>query len=234
MPDITPFQSTVVETPNPAPTNILPPELVEFVGTGKKYASVDDALKSVPHAQKHISTLEQELADAREELGKRKTAEELLADIKAGMQDGSQPTPTNVPTGVTPESIARTVQLVLDQNRAVDAQKSNTDKVITSFVTKFGTAEKAEQFYIALAQENGMTVNDLNKLAATNPTVVLKLAGIDKAIAPPPPKPNSTVNTDGFSQQQSPGELSARVPRGARSKDIVQAWRNAGAKVKQI
>ena len=32
----------------------LPTEVLDFVGDGKKYSSVEDALKSVPHAQKHI------------------------------------------------------------------------------------------------------------------------------------------------------------------------------------
>ena len=48
----------------------IPTEAAEFVGQGIKYQSVEDALSSVPHAQKHIQTLESELAEVKEELVK--------------------------------------------------------------------------------------------------------------------------------------------------------------------
>ena len=46
----------------------IPTEVQELVGEGKKYQSPEDALKSVPHAQQHIQTLESELAEIKEEL----------------------------------------------------------------------------------------------------------------------------------------------------------------------
>ncbi len=39
---------------NQQPVFQIPTEAAELVGDGKKYQSVEDALKSVPHAQKHI------------------------------------------------------------------------------------------------------------------------------------------------------------------------------------
>ncbi len=69
--------------PISSPKIELPPEVLEFVGEGKKYSNPVDALKSVPHAQKHISTLEAELAQTKTELEKRRTAEELLNEIKS-------------------------------------------------------------------------------------------------------------------------------------------------------
>ena len=50
---------------NLAPQFQIPTEASELVGAGKKYQSVEDALKSVPHAQKHIQTLENELANVK-------------------------------------------------------------------------------------------------------------------------------------------------------------------------
>ena len=69
----------------------IPTEAAELVGDGKKYSSVEDALKSVPHAQKHIQTLESELATLKEELMKRRTTEELLDEIKSGVQPKENP-----------------------------------------------------------------------------------------------------------------------------------------------
>ena len=70
---------------NQQPVFQIPTEAAELVGDGKKYQSVEDALKSVPHAQKHIQTLESELASVKEELTKRRTTEELLDEIKSGV-----------------------------------------------------------------------------------------------------------------------------------------------------
>ena len=64
----------------------IPTEASEFIGSGKKYQSVDEALKSVPHAQKHIQTLESELANVKEELLKRRTTEELIDTFKSDYQ----------------------------------------------------------------------------------------------------------------------------------------------------
>lgn len=47
-----------------------------------------------------------------------------------------------------------------------------------------------------------------------------------------PSKTQSSVNTEGFSGQGQ-GNLSAKLPKAATTKDLVQAWRNAGEMVKQ-
>jgi len=65
----------------------------------------------------------------------------------------------------------------------------------------------------------------------TSPEAVLKLAGIkkDQSVG----KPSSSVNTEGNFNSQTQ-ELSARVPLvGATTKDVVNAWKIAGEKVKQ-
>lgn len=205
----------------------LPPEVVEFVGAGKKYASVDEALKSVPHAQKHIATIEAELALAKQELEKRKTAEQLVEEIK---QSGMQPPAQPAPVSFDPARVTELVRQTLEATEVQKSQQSNISSVTSAFYAKHGK-EQAEAMYIKMAQENGMTVQALNRLAAEAPSVVLKLAGLDKAQPPATPPMSSSVNTDGFAPQ-SPANLSARVPKGAKTKDIVQAWRNAGANLK--
>jgi hypothetical protein len=82
-------ESTTQETQQQdtqAKTFEIPTEAQQFVGEGKKYKSAEDALRSVPHAQEHIQTLETEMAHLKEELSKRKTTEELLDEIKSGIQ----------------------------------------------------------------------------------------------------------------------------------------------------
>ena len=52
-----PSTNEVQNQDNQQPVFQIPTEAAELVGDGKKYSSVEDALKSVPHAQKHIQTL---------------------------------------------------------------------------------------------------------------------------------------------------------------------------------
>jgi len=99
----------------------IPTEAVDFVGDGKKYNSVEDALKSVPHAQKHIQTLESELATLKEELTKRKTAEELLDELKSGIQ---QPENTTQSAGIDQDTITNLLNQTLE-NREKQAQEDS-------------------------------------------------------------------------------------------------------------
>lgn len=229
MSDNTPFDPSTPEDLNsntPAPNFQIPTEAVDFVGDGKKYKSVEDALKSVPHAQSHIQTLETELANVKEELSKRKTAEELLDQIKAGIQ----PEHTTPVDSFDPSTIYQVVEQTLEAKERAKAARSNADSVVNKFTAKYG--DKAESAYIALAQESGMTVQQLNVLAANSPSVVLKLAGLNVSNAQAGSNTGS-VNTEAFGTQGSNPPVSARVPKGATTKDLVTAWRAAGEKIKQ-
>lgn len=223
-----PEQSTndVQNQDNQQPTFQIPTEAADFVGDGKKYNSVEDALKSVPHAQKHIQTLESELAAAREELAKRKTAEELLDEIKSGIQ----PQATPAGSEFDQDKLLQLVDQTLEQKERQRAAKTNAESVASKFTEKYG--QKAEEVYNTVAKESGLTVQQLNSLAASSPKIVLKLAGLEGVSAPVAGKPNSTVNTEALNNKIDPSQLSARVKQGATTKDLVNAWKIAGEKVK--
>jgi hypothetical protein len=208
----------------PSPAFQVPTELNELVGDGKKYRSVEDALKSIPHAQTHIQNLENEMKQLREEVAKRKAAEELLEDLR-----NNPPMQQNTPTQQSPD-IYQTVEAVITAREQQSRAKGNIEAVIGAFSSAFG--DKAETQFVHLAQENGLSVQELNKLAATSPAAVLKLAGLGKQQPATPSKmTGSSVNTEGF-QQGNQQPLSAKVPKGATTKDLVNAWRNAGETVR--
>jgi chromosome segregation ATPase len=204
----------------------IPTEAVDFVGDGKKYNSVEDALKSVPHAQKHIQTLESELATLKEELTKRKTAEELLDELKSGIQ---QPENTTQSVGIDQDKITELLNQTLENREKQAKAKANADAVARKFVEKYG--DKAEEVYNRVAQESGLNAQQLNSLAASSPNIVLKLSGLEGS-ATPVGKPTSTVNTQALTGKADASTLSARVKPGATTKDLINAWKIAGEKVK--
>lgn len=215
---------------SPSTTPNLPPEVLEFVGAGKKYSTVDDAIKSVPHAQNHIKSLTEELAKAKQELESRRTTESLLEELK---RTGIPNTETPSVKGLTPEEVQKLVVQTLTQTEAEAKAKQNVSSVINNFASKFGTNAEAE--YIKLAQESGLSVKELNQLSASSPSAVLKLAGLTgKQEQTVVSKPTSTVNTQTFNSNVSQQELSARVKSGASTKDLVSAWKTAGQKVGKV
>jgi hypothetical protein len=222
-----PSTNDVQNQDNQQPVFQIPTEAAELVGDGKKYSSVEDALKSVPHAQKHIQTLESELAAAREELAKRKTAEELLDEIKSGIQ----PQATPAGSEFDQDKLLQLVDQTLEQKERQRAAKTNAESVASKFTEKYG--QKAEEVYNTVAKESGLTIQQLNSLAASSPKIVLKLAGLEGVSAPVAGKPNSTVNTEALNNTKvDANQLSARVKQGATTKDLVNAWKIAGEKVK--
>jgi hypothetical protein len=221
-----PSTNEVQNQDNQQPAFQIPTEAAELVGDGKKYSSVEDALKSVPHAQKHIQTLESELAAAREELAKRRTTEELLDEIKSGIQ----PQATPAGSEFDQDKLMQIVDQTLEHKERQRAAKTNAESVASKFTEKYG--QKAEEVYNTVAKESGLTVQQLNSLAASSPKIVLKLAGLEGVSAPVAGKPNSTVNTEALNNKIDPSQLSARVKQGATTKDLVNAWKIAGEKVK--
>jgi hypothetical protein len=206
----------------------LPTEAVDFIGSGKKYQTVEDALKSVPHAQKHIQTLEQELQTLKEELTKRKTAAELLDDIKSGLPQESTPQVVEFDQDKLAEIVDRTLSMKEQQKVA----QQNVATVVSKFTEKFGDKAKAEEAYNNIAKEAGLSLAQLNSLAASSPNAVLKLAGFNQSVSQVPGKTSSSINTEALSAGQV-SSLSAKVPKGASTKDLVSAWKAAGEKVKQ-
>lgn len=109
--------------------------------------------------------------------------------------------------------------------------REHTQSVASKFKEKFG--DTAQVAYETLATENGLTVQQLNTLAATSPNAVLKLAGLSsQQISGVASKPSSSVNTEALAANSGTGNLSAKVPKGATTKDLVNAWKIAGEKVK--
>ena len=192
----------------------IPTEAQELVGEGKKYQSPEDALKSVPHAQKHIETLESELASVKEELTKRQTTQELIDELKSGSQPIENTTQS---AEINQDNIMDLVNKTLSIREKKAQADSNAKQVAAKFTAQYG--DKAEATYNSIAKELNVTVIQLNELASSAPSIVLKAAGLSVATAP---VGNTTT---------APA-LSAKVESGS-TKDLLKAWGRAGEKIKQ-
>jgi len=188
----------------------------------QKYTDVTSALNSVAPAQEHISKLEVEMATLKEELGKRKTAEEIMSTIESQAQSKPE-TPSAQPVDLSQlESLVDTRFKAAESQKALDA---NTASVSSKMSEVYG--DKAEEMFYKAGTDNGLSMQALNQLAATSPKAALKLAGVGESQMPMLGKVQSSVNTEALLTDQTVVTPSAKVPVGATTADMVGAWRNA-------
>ena len=152
-------------------------------------------------------------------MAKRKSAEEVLEQLKRGNNDDE------VTTQPSEFDVTKLESLIEQKLRTAESQKAaslNVDQVKNSLTAKFG--DKAEEIYIKAAQDSGISLTQLNTLSATSPKAVLKLVGID-SVAPQGSFSSGSVNTQ--SLRPSEPTVSAKVASGS-TRDMVSAWRAAG------
>lgn len=160
----------------------------------QKYSSVEDALKSITHADNHISKIEAENANYRDELAKANAAEDLVAQIQ---QASTPQTSGNAP--VSMEAITTLVDQAISNKDKQTRIQSNQSKVASQLTDKFG--DKAEELYLAKGKELGLGPQTLNEIAGTSPEAVLAWFG-EQVSKPNPTTIKSTVISNGMRQPE--------------------------------
>lgn len=162
----------------PASTNPFSDHLASITnedGT-QKYGTVEDALKGAKHAQEHIpqlksqnSTLEAENIALKAQVAQQGTLEDVVSRLTAQSNQPDAGSPPALPAGMTEESVVQLINNIKVNDQAVSNEKS----VQEILVEKFGS--KANEMVQAKAQEMGTTVQHLQEIARTSPTMALSL-----------------------------------------------------------
>ena len=178
------------------------PEVASLVGEGKKYKTLEDALRSVPHAQSHIQELEGTLENLREELNKRITLEEAVSELRAGTQRIDPPVgDSNQSVGAAnEEDVAKIVEKIVAGRETKLVQQANQKKVVETLRAVFG--DKTKEVYDAKVAALGMSHEDFTTLATNSPQAALALfpeAGAATRSMSGNTS-NGSVRTEGFSQ----------------------------------
>jgi chaperonin cofactor prefoldin len=216
-------QTPPVGTP-PIQTPQLPDEVAALIGEGKKYATLADALKSIPHAQSHIATLEAENRAAKERLEKAKAADEVYETVKEMLAQGkTSPSDKQL---VLPD-----MEELLDRKLAAREQaqkaKENTELVKQTLVTQFG--DSASEVYKQKAAALGIGVEFLNDLCAKSPAAAFELLGVKPSRTTAPTTSKGTVNTALLDASKNP-PAPKTVMGGASTTEVKAAWRAAAPK----
>lgn len=157
-----------------------------------KYATVSDALNSIPHAQKHIASLEEELAELRSNYESTRAAAEKaksLEETVANLQ-----TKKEAPPQASDEDLAGLIDKVLHQRESESMKKSNVTNVVDALTRKFGDAAAADKAYRDKAAELGIGLDMMNSIAASSPKAMLAYFG-ETGVAAPSKTDTGTINT---------------------------------------
>jgi hypothetical protein len=146
------------------PSVNIPPEVAELIGEGKKYANIEAALKSIPHAQNHIKQLEAETEDLR---SRKVDVEEILATM------GKQSTTAGETSEIDEDEVANRVLAKLSAKEQEAVKANNLTEASNHLATKAGSVDAAALLIIEKAKELGLSPNALQRIAEASPKAFL-------------------------------------------------------------
>lgn len=204
----------------------------------QKYKSVEDALNALKHSQDYIPQLSDKLRQQEQELAEAKAQAAKIAELENTLKALTQPsqTPASQPAvqGLTAEEVAALVNKTLTQTQQAELAKNNLSSVVDTVRKEFG--EKAEEVFYGKARDLGMSMEEINSLAARSPVAALKLLGVDKGSPAPQPNSAGSINTSAFQPAADSliGKNSKPTLVGATSEDLKAESLNARKMVEEL
>ena len=198
----------------------LPEDVMALVGAGKKYATPEDALKSVPHAQAHIARLETEMQELRERAAQARAIDDVYEALTS-RQQGEPPATATAPV-VDERFIDAVLERKLEEQKRAEEKRVNLSKVKDTLVAKFG--DKAPDVFKKKAEDLGINESFLTDLAAKSPVAALELFGANAKEKVATAVSSGSINSQALVQNQPPA-IPKAVMAGASTSDLLSAWR---------
>lgn len=245
MPDTNIFNQNQTTDSNQNQTNSSDTSFTDLLGSIKnergepKYKDVQTALQALQHSQEFIpqlktekEQLEIELANLKKEVERLKTVDETVSRLTSPQ---SQQT-TQQSTGLSAEDVTNLVSQALSRKESEAVQKANLNTVVSQLQEVFG--KDAETNFYSKAKELGMSVEEMNSLAAKSPQAVFKILGIEKKAVQSTPSLSTkpSLNTDGYQPQPTSfvGRNSKPVILGASTEELQQERDNSVKLVEEL
>lgn len=194
-----------------------------------KYTSLSTALDALKHSQEYIPQLktqneqyQAELDRLKQELEKRASLEEQLSRFTTTRQP-EPAAPTSEPAKAFDENaIQDMVQRTLNQERAKTTANQNLSEVRGALVAKFG--DKAPEEVASRASELGLTMEQVDAMAASSPKALLQLFNASA------PSPTSAPQRSSVTLPEGPRQEGVKHPgksllRGAKTADVMDFMR---------
>ena len=222
-------QTPQAQEPNPSQTSPAPDLFADQLASIKdeagrqKYADVNTALGSIPHAQGHISNLEGQVAQLQEELNKRQGMEQVLERIQ---QQNETSTGTPSVEGLDAAQIGELFNQFSSQRE--HAQQALQNEIAFSETLKNQYGDKAQEVVANKANELGITVEFLQGVVQKSPKAALAYftEGAPKAIQPTVP----SGNTSALTPPATPNNIEeAKAKLFGQRNTLIDKWRSAAS-----
>jgi hypothetical protein len=173
--------------------------LETLVGEGKKFQTPEDLAKGKWESDQYISTMKQELEDAKAELAARKRVEELLKE----QRQTSNPPAANVETHqpatdtakvFTAEDFDRRVREIADERDSQMRTANNVNSVSAKLIEIYGSQENAAKAVAQRARELEVPVATLQAVAAQSPKAFFAQLGVQDQVGTAGPT-HGDINT---------------------------------------
>jgi hypothetical protein len=197
--------------------------LSHLVGEDKKFKSPEELARGKWEADNYIKTLERQMDEARKELEKRQTADEIADRIKselAGRGESNQEshqTPEenndsnnndrNKLEGLSREELLKLFDERLSEREQKSKAQQNREEVSKTLSEKVGAT--ANKWLQDKAQELGVSVQYLQEQAEVSPKAFYNLVGLNQT---------SSGNT-GWTPPQSSTNTAGRLDSGTQVRD---------------
>ena len=192
-----------------------------------KYDSLEKALGALEASQQYIPQLKDEneqlkarLAAYESDASKRETVEEVIARLTTNRQP-QEPAPTSeAPKGLDEAAVQKLLQQTLAQREQQTVASQNMNSVRNALVSKFG--DKAQEVVSAKAAELGMSMQQIDHLAATAPQAVLTWFQASTHTTPGAPVRSTVSLPDAKPKEGIQAPSKSLVRGGASSKDLAE------------
>lgn len=198
-----------------------------------KYKDVATALDALVASQQFIPTLltekqqiEAELAETKQRLQERDTMEDLFKKLETATSTPHKTPETNPSsTVVNEETLAKTVQSILDTREADRQREQNLKSVIDAVVKTYG--DQAGAHIQKRATELGITTNQLRDMASNSPSVVVELLAIKSKPVVVPSQSSLIPPTQVPDGNEYPTYERGVARGGLSNKELASRWRES-------
>lgn len=198
-------------TTEPTSTDPSPSYVDQLVGEGKKYANIEELAKGTFHANGFIDHLKTEQSQLKDELDKRMTLEDILADKQQATNPTVTPEPVqqvDTPPAVPQEEankdldLGAQIRLIMQEQSKTDVADKNIEAVLDTLMTTYGDPAKARDEVARKATDLGVDRQTLMDVAAKSPKAFYELTGITAGSAPQSVATPGNVNPTALASQR--------------------------------
>jgi len=239
MPDTNIFNTNQTTDLNVTQTNSSDTSFTDLLGSIKnergepKYKDVQTALDALKHSQEFIPQLRTEneqlgleLANMKKEVERLKTVEDTVTRLTSTQTQQN----TQHSNGLSADDVANLVSQTLSRKENEATQKANLNTVVSQLQIVYG--KDAEMNFYSKAKELGMSIEEMNTLAAKSPPAVFKILGIENKQVSKGSQSLSTspsLNTAGYQPQNESfvGRNKKPVILGASTEELNEERKNS-------